>query len=67
MIQLDLTAEEVSILAEILESAHSDLRMEIADTDSKDFRDMLKGRKAVIAKVLAELGRPVVPAGPDVL
>jgi hypothetical protein len=67
MIQLDLTPEEISILAEILESAHSDLRMEIADTDSKDFRDMLKGRKAVIAKALAELGRPVVSAGPDIL
>lgn len=67
MMQLDLTPEEVSILAEVLESAHSDLRMEIADTDSKDFRDMLKERKAVIAKVLAELGRPVVSTEPDVL
>ena len=44
------------MLAEVLENTHSDLRMEIADTDSKDYRDMLKRRKAVIAKVLLELG-----------
>jgi hypothetical protein len=56
MIQLDLTDEEVEILTEVLESAHSDLRMEIADTDRMDFRDMLKGRKAVLAKTLEALG-----------
>jgi len=56
MIQLDLSEEEVQILKEVLESAHSDLRMEIADTDRKDFRDTLKGRKAVIAKALESLG-----------
>jgi hypothetical protein len=67
MIQLDLSAAEMKTLAEILETAYSDLRMEIADTDSKDFRDMLKERKAVIAKALDALGRPVVTTGPDVL
>ncbi len=63
MIQLELSGEETSILVEVLESAYSDLRMEIADTDRKDFRDMLKERKAVIAKALAALGRPVTGAG----
>jgi hypothetical protein len=67
MIQLDLTGEEVRILAEILESSHSDLRMEIADTDSMDFRNMLKQRKAVVAKALEALGHPVISAGPDIL
>ena len=46
MIELDLTREEREVLLEILEADLSDLRMEIADTDSLDFRDMLKGRKA---------------------
>ena len=63
MIQLDLTDDEARILAEILEAAHSDLRMEIADTDSMHFRDMLKGRKAVIAKVLESLGAGGSAAG----
>ncbi len=58
MIQLDLAPAERQILIEILESAHSDLRMEIAHTDSMDFRDMLKDRKAVLAKVLESLRGP---------
>jgi len=57
MISLDLTGDERRILAEVLESYLSDLRMEIADTDSKDFRDMLKIRKDVIGKVLQVLQR----------
>jgi hypothetical protein len=43
----------------VLKSYLSDLRMEIADTDRQDFRDMLKERKAVIGKVLTTLGQPV--------
>lgn len=42
MIQLDLTKEEKDILTEIMENGLSDLRMEITDTDSLDFREMLK-------------------------
>ena len=55
MIQLDLGDEERQILLEVLETALSDLRMEIADTDSMDFREMLKVRKEVIKKVIGAL------------
>lgn len=55
MIQLDLTVKEREILIEILEGDLSDLRMEIANTDRQDFRDMLKTRKAAIHKALAAL------------
>jgi hypothetical protein len=55
MIELDFNDEERRILLEVLESALSDLRMEIADTDSMDFRDMLKGRKEVIKKAIGAL------------
>ena len=41
--------------AEALESYLSDLRMEIADTDSYDFRQGLKRRKATLLKVLDAL------------
>lgn len=37
---------------EVLESYLSDLRMEIADTDNKDFREELKTRKAALKKIL---------------
>ena len=55
MINLDLTDEEVEVLHIVIDSYLSDLRMEIADTDRKDFRDMLKHRKQVLIKVLDEL------------
>lgn len=62
MVELDLTEEERQILHDVLQSYLSDLRMEIADTDRMDFRDMLKDRKAVVQKALDSLGAPVRPA-----
>jgi len=58
MIHLDLNTDENKILASVLETKLSDLRMEIADTDRKDFRDLLKERKAVLLKALDALGHP---------
>ncbi len=55
MINLELTKEEKDILAMVLESYLSDLRMEIADTDSMNFRESLKKRKDVLKKVLETL------------
>lgn len=54
--RVDLTGEEREILRTVLESYLSDLRMEIANTDSKDFREMLKQRKAVLRKVMDAIG-----------
>jgi hypothetical protein len=55
MIQLDLTEAEKALLIEALESYLSDLRYEIADTDSQDFRERLKAKKAALEKTLAAL------------
>jgi len=55
MIQIDLTPDEQSELRTALDSYLSDLRMEIADTDSYDFRVGLKKRKAALEKVLGVL------------
>jgi len=57
MISLDLSSVEREILSDVLASYLSDLRMEIADTDSMDFRDRLKRRKSVVEKVLDEVRR----------
>lgn len=56
MLELDLTDEELDILRQVLDDALSDLRMEISDTDSLDFREMLKRRKAAITRVLEAIG-----------
>jgi hypothetical protein len=53
--QLSLNREEATLLAKILKSYLSDLRMEIADTDSMDFREDLKSEEAFIKGLLVQL------------
>jgi hypothetical protein len=53
--QLNLTTEEADMLKEILTSFLSDLRMEIADTDSMDFREELKKKEILLKRLLGDL------------
>ena len=55
MVRIELTNDEAGVLAHALESYLSDLRMEISHTDRQEFRDGLKGEKAVIEKVIESL------------
>ena len=55
MLHLDLTTEEQQTLVYLLEECISDLRMEIVDTDSVDYKEMLKHRKRVLTKLLQAL------------
>ncbi len=55
--EIRLNQEEAAILRETLAADVSDLGMEIADTDRKDFRETLKRRKKVLREILHKLGR----------
>ena len=55
--QFDLTPEELEMLHEILTSYLSDLRMEIADTDSMNFREELKKREVLLKRLIADIGK----------
>ena len=55
MIRIELTDEEGGALQELLEYALSELRMEIADTDRKDFREKLKARKELLMTIQKKL------------
>jgi hypothetical protein len=55
MVTIALTDEEAVLLGEILEDCLSDLRMEIADTDAMDFREMLKSKKEYLTRLLPRL------------
>ena len=57
MFHLDLDDHEVAMLREIFESCISDLRMEIADTDSLDYRESLKSRKVLLGRLVDHLDR----------
>ncbi|MFV1950911.1 MAG: hypothetical protein ACC630_02970 [Nitrospinota bacterium] len=53
--ELKLDEKQVEVLKNFLESEISDLGMEIADTDQKDYRDELKEKKEVLKGILASL------------
>ncbi len=55
MVKIEVTAEEAEDLRAILENYLSDLRMEIVDTDSPDYREMLKKRRDFIARLVGQL------------
>lgn len=57
MITIDLTFGEAEVLAEILESFRADLRMEIADTEKKTFRDSMKEEEHFINELLIKLAK----------
>ncbi len=57
MVRLQLDPTEAEVLRMVLESYLSDLRMEIADTDSMDYREKLKSRKLVLRRIADLLGR----------
>lgn len=55
MVRLELNKEEQRILAELLDSDISELRLEIANTDNAAYRAMLKQRAQVLRQILAKL------------
>jgi hypothetical protein len=56
MIQLDISADEVTVLRETLEGVLSDLRYEINNTDSYDYKEGLKLKQKSLERVLGLLG-----------
>ena len=63
MIQIELTHEDVNMLREILASHLSQLRMEIACTDRKDFRDYLRKRGEFLEGFIQDLEREQAASG----
>jgi len=52
---LELTKEESDALTLLLEGHLGDLSYEIADTDGLEFRNQLKSKRDVFAKILKDL------------
>ena len=55
VITIELTQEEHDLLVEVLDEFLSDLRMEIADTDSADYKDELRHEKSVIVDLITKI------------
>lgn len=56
---LDLTEEEAVLLRETLAEYLSDLRMQIAGTDSADFRAGLAHRREILERLVERLGSSI--------
>ncbi|MCU0333092.1 MAG: hypothetical protein MUE91_12445 [Ignavibacteriaceae bacterium] len=54
-IELNLSEDDLQRLVDVLERYVSDLSMEIADTDTMDYRDKLKSQRISIYKVIDQL------------
>ncbi|AER67490.1 hypothetical protein Tlie_1768 [Thermovirga lienii DSM 17291] len=55
--ELKLTQEERELLRELLSFTLSELRMEIADTDSSTYREKLKERKDILKGLMEKLDK----------
>ena len=55
MLQITLSEEEKITLRDLLQCCLAELRIEIHHTDNMDFKDMLKNRRKVLEKILAEV------------
>jgi hypothetical protein len=55
-VQLEVTAEELQALRDLLDGALSDMSMEIADTDNPGYRTGLRDRRERLQSVRAKLG-----------
>jgi len=55
MYHLELTGEELSVLRETLESHIEDLMLELAHTDTHEFKKMLKRRLETLEHIFSRL------------
>lgn len=55
MISIEITDTQAKLLVETLEGSISEIRMEIADTDSPFYKDKLRERKEEFAVILNQL------------
>ena len=57
MVHVQLNPVEAQCLRRVLEETISDLGMEIANTDSLDFRRRLKDQRATLERILERIQR----------
>ena len=67
MVQIELTNEETEMLREILLSHLSGLRMEIAYTDRKEFREFLRKRREFMEGFIQTLERELIAGGKEMI
>ncbi len=67
MVPIELTEEMAEMVREVLVSHLSELRMEIAYTNRKEFREYLKGRAALLEEFLVRLDKKLAAGGREMI
>jgi hypothetical protein len=67
MVPIELSEEMAEMMREVLVSHLSELRMEIAYTNRKEFREYLKGRAALLEEFLVRLDRKLAAGGREMI
>jgi hypothetical protein len=62
MQHIELSAQEIESLREVIESRLAQLEVEIDRTDTHDFKEMLKHKRTLLQQVLAKLATASVAA-----
>jgi len=57
MVKLEMTEQQAQTLRDVLDSFLSDLRLEIADTERKAWRDKMKEQEDFIKDLLVQLSK----------
>jgi|JFJP01.1.fsa_nt_gi hypothetical protein len=55
LLQIELTEDERDTFKQMLQEELSELRAEIADTDRKNYRDMLKAKEVLLNRIISSL------------
>ena len=54
--RIELTAEELALLTDLLEEARRDLHVEMRRTETSSVKEGMRGREELISRLLARIG-----------
>ena len=58
MVSLNLSEREAEVLRDVLEQQHQTLLLEIAKTDTREYRDTLQERETIMRGISDQLEEP---------
>ena len=54
--ELQLSEEELEVLRDVLQTARGNLRLEVAGTSTRDYKEFLQRREAVLVSIIEKTG-----------
>jgi hypothetical protein len=54
--ELQLSEEELDVLRDVLHTARGNLRLEVAGTSTREYKELLQRREAVLVSIIEKTG-----------